>query len=414
MENRLNKSCSEYQHPHIALQSLVENIKTSGMIKVFPYGVFSNGSETQFYFHCNPDLAGFLDRLLKIATYDDQLESGWCLCALYDVSNAPLYLLRSNLPLGLSRYIPGKKTARAPIIRDIDRLKKLFFTAIQIKAGEQPLPDIHPLCLSTEQEAWRSIPPDPGICELVKTLNESGVIRTIASCEGHFTRNRIPYVAFFSTDEVVRAVWQIINSLHDKHALYYRWTVSGSFDWKSRLVFSIRPTNLDHSNGIFVDFYNFVVLRKRIDKDLQLLAETIKDCLKQPGGVLENIRILPAKEQQSSPQNDQPHHKIGPALLQPLTPNITNWVRICKLWTSCHRIRCNLIRTCLTALQRNCHLQFLSLQKYRLQFAIHANSKQNFAQPEVVGKSPLDRIDISYDHDLKAAPASTSRPEVKA
>lgn len=353
------------------MQSLVNVINETGDVDVFSFDTgkafgsawsfdFESMTEPHVPFRCDRDYAEIFNRLLSIAVYDGKLACGWYVTAFHNASGELIYRLISTPPFSMIGRIHRKVTGPAPLIRDVHVLSNLFSKAAKIKAGKIPLPEVHRLCVSDELEAWRSVPPDPRIQHLVNTLNATGAIHTFGSCQGHFTRGRNPYVAFHATGKVASIVWRTICALHDEKALYHDWMISGGFDWQSRLVFSIQSKRLQHDAGVLTAFFHYVVKRERIDKDFQLLAESIKNSLKQSGNRIENARVLEPDEQQCTSGHSCPQQPILNTGLDFLTANIPDWIGVCASRTCSHRIRSNLVRACFALFQSKRHIAFLS------------------------------------------------------
>lgn len=110
---------------------------------------------------------------------------------------------------------------------------------------------------------------EPKIKPLVDAMNATGVMKTIASCEGHYFRDMSPYVYFKAPVALAAALERTLRPERGKPAdprLHHFWTLEGHFNGEYELCFSIRAPKLDRSMPL---------RRKRIDQDILVLAEII-------------------------------------------------------------------------------------------------------------------------------------------
>lgn len=123
---------------------------------------------------------------------------------------------------------------------------------------------------------------DKKIENLVKAMNASGVIKTIASCEGHGLVGYHPYIYFKSSVNTASKITEIIRSNYKEYinSAHYRWVVDGVFDQNNELTFLFYSPKLssasESSIGSLMRFYFF---RKKLDQDFLLLEELLfHDC----------------------------------------------------------------------------------------------------------------------------------------
>jgi hypothetical protein len=100
---------------------------------------------------------------------------------------------------------------------------------------------------------------EPGIAPLVATMNRTGLMRTIASCEGHWYRGLDPYVAFEASIQIGRELARLLREdpIAQPPQLFYHWEVEPCFDQDYDIRFRLsssqlsslyiwRPTRLRH------------------------------------------------------------------------------------------------------------------------------------------------------------------------
>lgn len=100
---------------------------------------------------------------------------------------------------------------------------------------------------------------DPGIAPLVATMNRTGLMRTIASCEGHRYRGLGPYVAFEASIQIGRELARLLREdpIAQPPQLFYHWCLEPYFNQDYDIRFRLsspqlsslyiwRPTRLRH------------------------------------------------------------------------------------------------------------------------------------------------------------------------
>ena len=129
---------------------------------------------------------------------------------------------------------------------------------------------------------------DPGIAALVSAMNQSGVISTIASCEGHPRKLYSPYVYFSSSVDVASQVEDALrkaqwDGCRRKPGLAVDWVISGHFNDSCQLKFSICAPEYDlYSRSQIRAWLAFGIRRKVVQKDLRLLAELLTNMAFDP------------------------------------------------------------------------------------------------------------------------------------
>lgn len=115
---------------------------------------------------------------------------------------------------------------------------------------------------------------DPRIKNLVETMNATGQIITVASCEGHGIRSFRPYVYFEATVSVASAINKKLRDdyLLKNGRLHYYWQITGVFNKESSLMFLLESPELnDACNSHLLCLIKFFLFRKKLDKDFLAL-----------------------------------------------------------------------------------------------------------------------------------------------
>lgn len=129
---------------------------------------------------------------------------------------------------------------------------------------------------------WQNAYVEEKISGLVRALNRKSLgIRTIAACEGHLKGPASPYVYFQCSVELAALIDQTLRSIWaEKRGLTYIWTLSGGFNSKHELGFTIRAPRLQRAHIYpWPPVYVFWIVRSKIDADLALLAEKLDDMI---------------------------------------------------------------------------------------------------------------------------------------
>lgn len=129
---------------------------------------------------------------------------------------------------------------------------------------------------------------EPRIKPLVDLMNNTGLIRTVACCEGHGFRSRAPYVYFNSTVEYAQAFERYLRALcwGPDSGLNYDWIITGRFNGECELTFLLHSPALDQLArcSVFPGLlgWSFSVWKKK-DFDLSILALKLRPFLLQVG-----------------------------------------------------------------------------------------------------------------------------------
>jgi hypothetical protein len=126
------------------------------------------------------------------------------------------------------------------------------------------------------ETARQQHPVEKRIKPLVQALNRPGLIRTLASSEGHPGRRIGPYVYFSCAVGVAAQIVKCLKHLHIDGRLSYSWEVVGRIDHADGcLRFRLQAPALE-SMGFKTNLL-LRISRDRLDKDLHLLAKEVKE-----------------------------------------------------------------------------------------------------------------------------------------
>ncbi|GAK43522.1 conserved protein [Tepidicaulis marinus] len=124
---------------------------------------------------------------------------------------------------------------------------------------------------------WRGVPPDARIASLVESLGKVPGLRTFASCQGHVTGQRLPYVAFYGDLETAGRIEAALRQLRASERLYWDWRLSMAFGGQGEPHFSLRAEGLSVAYGNpFAALWHLGLRRSVLDGDLGLLGQTFE------------------------------------------------------------------------------------------------------------------------------------------
>ena len=122
---------------------------------------------------------------------------------------------------------------------------------------------------------------DPKIAPLVSKMNATGVISTIASCQGYFCTGS-PYVFFFAPVEIAAAIEKRLReaSMYMESWNSTGWNVEGRFNGEHKLAFTIRSPDHDGNyRKLWWSTWHYGVIRRRLDVELLALADVIEEAI---------------------------------------------------------------------------------------------------------------------------------------
>ena len=126
---------------------------------------------------------------------------------------------------------------------------------------------------------------DERIKALVDAINATGQVETIASCQGHGSPFRPPYVYFRTTVEIAATIERKLQEYYTTGRLNTFWTLQGIFDGQYHLCFLLlSPRHDEQARSIIQSFFTFFLFRCQLDEDLKalfrLFQEDLLDLLK--------------------------------------------------------------------------------------------------------------------------------------
>ena len=156
--------------------------------------------------------------------------------------------------------------AKQPTMRVVDVwANRISLGATRIEPPESPAPYI-----------------DHAIRQLIERMNATGVIRTIASCQGHAMGGKEPYVYFRASVEIASAIeCRLRNAAaYDDPSLHFMWMVEGMFDQNYDLAFVLYSPEQSRRSKSILNLYPIGYRnRKRLDADLLTLAWMVEDAV---------------------------------------------------------------------------------------------------------------------------------------
>ncbi|MDC7714594.1 hypothetical protein PQU96_10735 [Vogesella sp. LYT5W] len=152
-----------------------------------------------------------------------------------------------------------------PLAQPFDMVRRLYF-------------------LSQRPSSYADI--DPGIAPLVEQFAQIPSVQTLASCQGHPTRHRSPYISFSSTVEIAEAIDARVQGALSQNQLNYYWSIMGVFNQDSRLTFLLYSPELKVlARGTWSAFYHLGLCRQAVEQDIETIGQLIagKNCVSLPG-----------------------------------------------------------------------------------------------------------------------------------
>lgn len=116
------------------------------------------------------------------------------------------------------------------------------------------------------QKSYATI--EPGIAPLVAAMNRTGLMRTIASCEGHWYRGMHPYVAFKASMEIGSEFDRLLHedTIAQPSQLCYHWRLEPYFNQEYDIRFRLSSPQLES---------RYVWRATRLRDDIETLASMI-------------------------------------------------------------------------------------------------------------------------------------------
>lgn len=141
------------------------------------------------------------------------------------------------------------------------------------------------LCQDLSMSATSYTTIEPGILGLVDAMNATGCIETIASCEGHVSFGRAPYVYFRTTVNMASAIERAIRKSHlTGHGPLDYWTVVGHFNAEYDLCFRLSAAmnvSCDASCGSpwcrLRSLFRANPCRRSFDRDIRTITQIVAE-----------------------------------------------------------------------------------------------------------------------------------------
>lgn len=127
---------------------------------------------------------------------------------------------------------------------------------------------------------------DPGIADLVATMNRSDLIKTIGSCQGHPIKKLPPYVYFSSSVETATRIEKALRAWERgaNRRLHTNWLLSGQFNEKCELCFCLHAPEYHHyTNSLAGSLFLFSIKKHLVRQDLTALTELIRQTILDKG-----------------------------------------------------------------------------------------------------------------------------------
>jgi hypothetical protein len=119
---------------------------------------------------------------------------------------------------------------------------------------------------------------EPKVKPLVDSMNATGLIKTLASCQGHGALGKSPYVYFKAPVKIAASIEQLLReaTLSEDVRLQKVWVIEGRFDENYDLTFILHSPECYESSHSLWSLVFFWFLRKRIDAELLSLASIVE------------------------------------------------------------------------------------------------------------------------------------------
>ena len=122
---------------------------------------------------------------------------------------------------------------------------------------------------------------DANVKPLVDAMNSTGVIETVASCQGHAAYGKSPYIYFKSSPEIAASIEKRLRELliDTTTIVGGDWTIKGTFNEKCELLFLLySPFYSGRAHSLLAPI-EFFLYRRRIAAELLSLAGQIEEAV---------------------------------------------------------------------------------------------------------------------------------------
>lgn len=119
---------------------------------------------------------------------------------------------------------------------------------------------------------------DPHIADLVCAMNESGLVKTIASCQGHPYKLSDPYVYFAASEAIATRIESALRewTRGPEKCLGARWQLIGLFNSECQLRFRLMAWEYVDTSSSFWRWPIIFFKKRQIQRDFKLLAELFR------------------------------------------------------------------------------------------------------------------------------------------
>lgn len=127
---------------------------------------------------------------------------------------------------------------------------------------------------------------DPLILPLVDLMNKTGVITTIASCQGHALSGKEPYVYFQASERVAASMERAVRTAYatGTSALNTAWHIEGFFNERFELAYRLRASYYEEkANAVLGGIAALWFGRSRLDHDFAELGRLFHHALDYQG-----------------------------------------------------------------------------------------------------------------------------------
>ena len=155
---------------------------------------------------------------------------------------------------------------------------------------------------------------EPGIKPLCDLMNASGLIQTVASCEGHAENVRFsPYIYFKTSVECAQALMRHIRDIcWYKNMMNLDWEITGHFNHEYELMFELRCPALQEASKKFSIYWRWALWRKSVDHDLSVLVAQLAPLLLELG---QNNKVNVSKTDKADHQENRADPVVAPLQL---------------------------------------------------------------------------------------------------
>lgn len=123
---------------------------------------------------------------------------------------------------------------------------------------------------------------DPMIHPLVELMNSTGVVETIASCQGHALSGEEPYVCFRASEHIAASMERVVRMAYAMRtgSLNAGWHIEGLFNERFELIYLLRSSYYeDKANAVIGSIVAFWFRRRRLARNFEELGRLFRQAL---------------------------------------------------------------------------------------------------------------------------------------